>query len=189
VRLATRVTLLEAAAGSSTSSASGPALNQAPPPDQVLNVEHDIEREARRWRVGVRTGVALDPELVLFGVQSQIGPIFTHDLSFRPNAEFAFGEVTDLIALNLEMAYRLPLTSRQGKWSAYAGAGPSLNFIHQSFNNGSGSRNISFGNFDYETGFNILTGLQFRRGTFVEVKTGLWSRPAPTFRMIFGYNF
>jgi hypothetical protein len=52
-----------------------------------------------------------------------------------------------------------------------------------------GSQNISFGNFDYKTGFNILTGLQFRRGTFVEVKTSLWSRPAPTLRLIFGYNF
>jgi hypothetical protein len=38
-------------------------------------------------------------------------------------------------------------------------------------------------------GFNILTGVQFRRGTFFEVKTSLYSRPAPTLRLILGYNF
>ena len=59
-------------------------------------------------------GAALDPELILFGVHSQLGPIFHRDAFFRPNAEFAFGEVTDLIALNLEGIYRLPISSRQG---------------------------------------------------------------------------
>jgi hypothetical protein len=119
-------------------------------------------------------------------VHSQIGPIFSRNVSFRPNAEFAFGEVTDLIALNLEGVYRLPITARQGRWSAYAGAGPALNFIHQSF---SGPRKINFRNFDYETGFNVLAGLQSRRGTFVELKTSLWSHPAPTLRLIVGYTF
>ena len=94
--------------------------------------------------------------------------------------------MTDLIALNLEAAYRLPLSARQGRWSAYVGGGPSLNFIHQNFEQG---RDIDFGNFDYETGLNVLTGVQFRRGTFFEVKTSLWSRPAPTMRLIFGYTF
>jgi hypothetical protein len=150
VRLVTNVTQLESAP---PSSASGPGLNEASPPAKVVDVEHDIERQARRWRAGVRVGAALDPELFLFGVQSQIGPIISRDVTFRPNADFAVGEITDLIALNLEVASRLPLNSRQGTWSAYAGAGPSLNFIHQGFNNGSGSQNISFGNFDYETGF------------------------------------
>ena len=122
----------------------------------------------------------------MFGVHSQMGPIFRSDISFRPNAEFAFGEVTDLIALNLEAVYRLPLSARQGRWSAYVGGGPSMNFIHQNFEHG---RDIDFGNFDYETGLNVLTGIQFRKGTFFEVKTSLWSRPAPTMRLIFGYTF
>ena len=43
---------------------------------------------------------------------------------FRPNAEFAFGELTDMVALNLEGAYRLPISFRHGRWSAYVGAGP-----------------------------------------------------------------
>jgi len=50
-------------------------------------------------------------------------------------------------------------------------------------------RNIEFGNFDFDAGFNILTGVQFRRGTFFEVKTSLHSRPAPTLRLMLGYNF
>src|SRR2546425_1785162 len=75
-------------------------------------------------------------------------------------------------------------------WSAYLGAGPALTFLHQSFQSQAGQgRNIDFGNFDFDAGFNILTGVQFRRGTFFEVKTSLYSRPAPTLRLILGYNF
>src|SRR5207237_3282728 len=100
----------------------------------------------------------------------------------RPNAEFAFGEVTDLIALNLEAIYRLPVSSRRGNWSAYLGAGPALTFLHQRFQSQTGQgRNMESGNLDFDAGFNILTGAQFSRGTFFEVKTSLYSRPATTF--------
>ena len=184
VRLASTITTLEAAP-----SAKGAAQAQPIPP-AVRDLERDIKRQARRWRLGVRAGVGLDPELILFGVHSQLGPIFHRDVFFRPNAEFAFGEVTDLIALNLEAIYRLPVSSRRGNWSAYLGAGPALTFLHQSFQSQAGQgRNIEFGNFDFDAGFNILTGVQFRRGTFFEVKTSLYSRPAPTLRLILGYNF
>jgi hypothetical protein len=134
----------------------------------------------------VRGGAAFDPELFTFGVQSQMGPIFHPRVLFRPNAEFAFGEVTDLIALNLEAVYRFSGTSRRGNWTPYLGAGPALIFIHQNFQSG---RDIDFGNFDYETGFNILAGMQSRRGTFVELKTSLYSGPAPKLRLMVGYNF
>jgi len=113
-----------------------------------------------------RAGAALDPELLLFGVHSQFGPIFHRDVSFRPNAEFAFGEVTDLIALNLEAIYRLPISARRGNWLAYVGAGPGFTFLHQNFERQQGQgRNIDSGNFDFDPSFNVLTGLQFRRGT------------------------
>jgi len=115
-----------------------------------------------------------------------MGPIFHPRVMFRPNAEFAFGEVTDLIALNFEAVYRLRNSERRGEWTPFMGAGPSMTFIHQNFEKG---RQIDFGNFDYETGFNILAGMQSRRGTFVELKTSLWSQPAPTLRMIVGYTF
>jgi hypothetical protein len=55
----------------------------------------------------------------MLGVHAGIGPIFSHNFYFRPNAEFAFGEFTDMVALNLEGAYRLPLNFRNGRWSAY----------------------------------------------------------------------
>jgi len=158
----------------------------APPPEKVRDVESDIKREARRWRLGVRAGAAFNPELFLFGVQSQIGPIFHPRVQFRPNAEFAFGEVTDLIALNLEGVYRFSADYRKNNWLPYVGAGPALVFIHQNFEKG---REIDFGNFDYETGFNVLVGAQNRRGTFFEMKTSLYSGPAPKLRFIIGHTF
>jgi hypothetical protein len=182
-RLATRVAVLEAAPHDQQQAA---GTDAAPIPESVRNVESDIRREARRWRLGVRAGAAFDPELFMFGVHSQMGPIFSRHIFFRPSAEFAFGEVTDLIALNLEGVYRFPRSADRGNWAPYVGAGPAFTFIHQSFQAG---RNIDFGNFDFDAGFNILLGMQSRRGTFLEAKTSLWSRPAPVLRLIVGYNF
>jgi hypothetical protein len=181
VRVATQVTVLEPA----TTTASGTAQDMAPPPKEITSVQHEIERGVRRWQIGARMGAGLDPELFLIGVHAGIGPIFSRDFYFRPNVEFAFGELTDMFSLNFEGVYRLPITFRHGRWSAYAGAGPSLNFIHQ----GVGTRDISFSNFNYETGFNMFTGIRFRRGTFGEVKTSLWANGVPTLRFIFGYTF
>jgi hypothetical protein len=187
-RRATDVTLLEQAQGTGAPNSS--ARNAAPVPPSVRNVENEIRHEARRWRLGVRAGVGLDPELVLFGLHSQMGPIFSRNVFFRPNADFEWGEVTDMVALNLEAVYRFPNTTHRGVWAPYVGAGPSLNFIHQSFQTQAGQgRNISFGNFDYETGFNILMGFQNRHGTFFEVKTSLYSQPAPVLRLILGRHF
>ncbi len=59
---------------------------------------------------------------------------------------------------------------------------------HRELNPPSG-RQINFGNFDYETGLNVLAGMQSRKGTFVELKTSLYSGPAPKLRVIIGYNF
>ena len=78
-------------------------------------MQRDIERQMKRWRFGARMGAGLDPELFLIGVQARIGPLFSADFYLRPNAEFAFGELTDMIALNLEGAYRLPITFRHGR--------------------------------------------------------------------------
>src|SRR4051812_21689418 len=55
----------------------------APPPPAVKEIERDIEHEVHRWRLGLRGGIALDPELISFGVQSRIGPIFSRKLTFR----------------------------------------------------------------------------------------------------------
>ncbi|MBS1805991.1 MAG: hypothetical protein JST28_21830 [Acidobacteria bacterium] len=188
-RHATNVTVTQQAGTSSSGTATSPNRNAAPIPPQVRNVENDIKHEARRWRLGARAGIALDPELVMFGVHSQMGPVFSRNVYFRPNAEFAWGEITDMVALNLEAVYRFQ-HARRGSWSPYLGGGPALNFIHQSFKTqASEERDISFGNFDYETGFNILMGFENRKGTFFEVKTSLYSQPAPVLRLILGKNF
>jgi len=181
VLLATRITILEPA----STSTQGPVPDLAPPPKELRTTEREIEKLARRWQIGVRVGGGLDPELFLIGVHSSIGPVFSRDLYFRPNVEFAFGELTDMVAINLEAAYRLPITFREGRWSAYVGAGPGLNFIHQ----GVDKRDISFSNFEYQTGLNFFTGVRFRRGTFAEVKTSLWAPGVPTLRLMFGYTF
>jgi hypothetical protein len=182
-RVASTVSVLEAP---TQQVGKAPPTEAKPIPPKVRDLEHEIKREARSWRLGVRAGAGFDPELLLFGVHSQMGPVFHPSVFFRPNAEFAFGEVTDLVALNLEGVYRWPMSIGRGNWAPYVGAGPNLTFIHQSF---SGGRDIEFGNFDFDVGFNILAGVQYRRGTFVELKTSLYSRPAPVLRLIFGYNF
>ncbi|HEY1767947.1 MAG TPA: hypothetical protein VGG26_09840 [Terracidiphilus sp.] len=187
-REATNVETLEQAPHTGTAHSSPD--DAAPLPPSVHNAENQIQREARRWRMGVRGGVALDPELVMFGLHSQMGPIFRRNVFFRPNAEFAWGEVTDLVALNLEGVYRMAPSRATGAWAPYIGGGPALNFIHQSFATKAGQgRDIQFGNFDYETGFNILMGFQNRTGTFFEIKTSLYSAPAPVLRLIVGKNF
>jgi hypothetical protein len=184
-RSASNVVVVSAVSGGGAA-ANDKGAQAAPVPEKVRNVESEIRRESRRWRIGVRAGTAFDPELFMFGLQSQMGPIFHPRVLFRPNAEFDFGEVTDMIALNLEAIYRFPASERRGNWTPYIGAGPALIFIHQSFQSG---RDIDFGNFDYETGFNILAGIQSRRGLFGEMRTSLWSGPAPKLHLIVGYNF
>lgn len=179
-RAASNVAVVTAASGATRDK----GAQATPVPDKVR--ESDIKRESKRWHLGVRAGAAFDPELFMFGIHTQIGPVFHPRVLFRPSAEFDFGEVTDLIALNFEPIYRFSAAYRKGDWTPYVGAGPSMIFIHQSFD---GGRDISFGNFDYETGFNVLAGVQSRKGTFAELKTSLWSGPAPKLRIIIGYNF
>ena len=181
VLLATRITILEPA----STSTQGPVPDLAPPPKELRTTEREIEKLARRWQIGVRVGGGLDPELFLIGVHTSIGPVFSREFYIRPNVEFAFGELTDMAAINLEAAYRLPISFRQGRWSAYVGAGPGLNFIHQGVDN----RDISFSNFNYDTGLNFFSGVRFRGGTFAEVKTSLWAQGVPTLRLLFGYTF
>jgi hypothetical protein len=190
VRIAREVIIVtgEGAAARDAAPAAGSEVSPAVP-REIRSLERDIERAARRFQVGVRGGVALDPELVLIGVQSQIGPFFNSNVFLRPNIEFAYGEVTALFGLNLEAIYRLPINARQGRWSAYVGGGPGFNLLHQSFDSTTGERNIDFDDFRSDTGLNILGGIRFRRGTFVELKTTVYSTPAPTLRLIFGYNF
>ena len=166
---------------------STPAGEQPIPPE-LRRVERQIKQQSRKYNVGVRAGAALDPELVFVGVHAKLGPIFHRDVSFRPNVEFGFGEVTTQIGLNLEAVYRLPLNVRSGRWSAYIGAGPGFALSHRNFTEAqSGNRNFDFGAYDWHTGLNVLTGIEYRNGMFIEFKTTAYA--TPHFRMMIGYNF
>jgi hypothetical protein len=166
-----------------------PEETAEPIPPEVRDLERQISRQVRRYGAGVRTGVALDPELVIIGAHARLGPFFQREFSFRPSVEFGFGEVTTLAAFNIEGVYRLPLTLRQGRWSSYAGAGAGLNLTHRSFDalEDSGAARIDFGDWDYDTGLNIFGGVEFRNGAFVELKASAYG--GPSIRLIFGYNF
>jgi hypothetical protein len=170
-------------------SATAPRSQADVVPPEIRQVENDIEREVRRYQGGVRAGVALDPELVMIGIQAQVGPFFNSNTYLRPNIEFGFGEVTALFGLNLEAIYRLPTSSNTGRWSSYVGIGPGFNFIHQSFARQNGGSRIDFGDFRSDTALNILGGIRYRSGLFGELRTSIYSDPAPRFRLIIGYNF
>jgi len=164
--------------------AGSPAQTDVIPPE-VRSLERAIQRGARRFQMGVRGGFALDPELILIGVHAQFGPFFSRNLYLRPNADFEFGEVTKMFGLNAEVIYKMPIASRTGRWDMYVGGGPAFNFAEQSF----GNRDISFSDFRYDSALNVLVGVQYRSGVFTELKASVYANPAPSFRLIVGYNF
>jgi len=157
-------------------------------PASVRKLESSIEHQSKKFALGFRTGVGLDPELLLLGVQARFGPLFGRDLSFRPNLDFGFGEVTKLFVLDLNAVYRLPLNTRQSRVSMFIGGGPCLSFIHRNFvEAAAGDNGIDFGEFDFQSGLNILAGAEFRSGFFVEAKTTVWA--GPHLRLSIGYSF
>jgi hypothetical protein len=157
-------------------------------PTSVRTLERDIERSVRKYGVGVRGGVGLDPELVMLGLQANLGSLFSNRISLRPSAEFAWGEVTNMVAINLEALYRLPISPARGRWSAYVGGGPGFFFSDQNFERAAeGDRDINFDDFDFNAGLNVFTGIEFRNGFFMEAKTTVYA--SPHLRLIVGYNF
>jgi hypothetical protein len=165
-----------------------PSTQGAPPttepvPASVRRAEQDIVREARRYRFGFRGGAALDPELVTFGVQSQIGPFFNENVWARPNLEFGFGELTTLVALNLEAAYRLPVVPRRTRWAVFIGGGPGLNFARSSFSASTSGSNISFSDLSLDVGLNVLIGVQSRGGFFMELRSSAFAAPHLRFQV------
>jgi hypothetical protein len=131
----------------------------------------------RRFQIGARTGLALDPELVLAGVHAQFATGLNRNVIFRPNLEFAFGELTTAFAINLEALYRLPVSSRQARWGAYVGAGPGINFLKQSLTRR--DRDVDFSDLDTDVSLNLFGGIQNRNGMFLEMKTSVYADPCP----------
>ncbi len=177
-----------------TTSSTGSAARSTHPydtgeavPVSVRKLEGDIERQSRKYSFGFRAGVGLDPEVFLIGAQGRIGPFFNRNFSIRPNVDFGFGEVTKMFVLDLNGVYRLPFNNRGSKWGVFAGAGPAFQLMHRNFEEAAEGKSIDFGDFKYQTGLNILAGVEFRSGFFVEAKSTVWA--GPHLRLMFGYTF
>ncbi len=173
--------------------AAGAALQQQNVPAEVRQVEGDVERAVRRFRIGVEGGVGLDPELLMFGAHGAFGPLFVPGIDFRPGIEFGLGELTTLFGINLDVLYSLPGATRQTRWVPYIGAGPNFALSHRGFEgeedlNGDGTRSrFDFGDTDFNGGFNFIAGARTQGGMFIEMKATAYG--VSNIRFLVGYNF
>jgi hypothetical protein len=180
VRLAVLVAVTETPAPGAQATPAEPDVV----PASVRGAQSAIERNARKFHFGVQGGMALDPELVDIGIHAKFGPFFSKNLQFRPSVDFAYGEITKLFALNADVIYNLSGTSAARR-SFYFGAGPQFNFVEQS----ASRSGVSFSEFHYSNALNILLGIRLRNGVFTEMKTSVYAKPAPIFRLLVGYTF
>lgn len=127
---------------------------------------------------GVRVGVSGDPDQFFFGAHVETPPIIDH-LTFRPNAEIGIGDDLTLFAFNFEFAYWIPLKNQP--WRVYLGGGPAL-VIASPHND-----NPHDGDTDVGGGFNVMIGIQHRKGLFAEFKVG--AIDSPTIKFCVGYVF
>ena len=128
-----------------------------------------------RW--GVRAGVSGDPDQFVFGGHVESAPLVER-LVFRPSGEIGLGSDLTVIALNFEFAYKIPRRGRS--WSPYIGGGPALNIF--SFDNRRFRDDTAV-----EGGFNLMVGVEHRRGLFAEFKVG--AMDSPDLKFLVGYSF
>jgi hypothetical protein len=165
----------------------------------------DIEREARRLRVGIQGGVGLDPEILDVGVHAAFGPVFSPNLGFRPGLEIGVGEVTTFFGINLDVLYTLPGFSGETRWIPYVGAGPTFGLSHRGFETEEGDhvdidtgavtrvsddddRNrFDFSDTDFNGGMNFIVGMRKQSGMFFEMKATAWG--VSNVRLLAGFQF
>ena len=158
-----------------------------PVPAEMRRLERQIQRQARRYRIGGFGAMALDPELVTIGARGSIGPLFDTNFAFRPNIELGFGEVTTLLGINLDGVYYLGRRETARTWLPYVGGGVNLSFRHENFDREVDGRSFDFGNFDLDNGVNFLAGFEHRNNLFVEFVASAYS--SPHVRIVMGVNF
>ena len=181
--LAYTITVLPQAQG-----LSGSGDEQSDPvPPEVRRLESQIERQARRYRAGVSVGAALDPELISLDAFTTFGPFFSRNAYFRPNVEFAFGEVTTLFGIHLDGIYTLPGITRSIRWAPYVGAGPTFSFSHRGFEDQEDGQRFDFGEFEWHNGVNFIVGARNPNGVFFEMKSTAWG--AANIRLLGGFEF
>jgi len=163
------------------------AQQNVPPP--VQRAERDIEREVKRFGVGIQGGVALDPELLDVGAHMTFGPIFTPAVQFRPGVELGLGEVTTFLGINLDVLYALPGTSADTRWAPYVGAGPNFSYSRRDFDTESDDddNRFDFSDSDGSAGFNFIAGARNQSGLFIELKATAWG--VSNIRLLAGFNF
>jgi hypothetical protein len=123
---------------------------------------------------GIRAGASGSPDQFFFGGHIETGPVGDH-VTFRPNVEVGVGSGLTLLTVNLEFVDHVPI--RHQPWSFYFGGGPAAIISSPRGRNGS----------DVGGGFNVLLGLQARRGLFTELKVGFID--SPEVKVTVGYAF
>ena len=162
-------------------------------PAPVQRAESTVEQTVKRFGVGISGGVTLDPELLDIGAHATFGPLFTPALRFRPGVELAFGEVTTMLAINLEMLYELRGAVSDTRWMPYLGAGPNFGFSHRRVDTDDidddvdGGNRFDFSDTDANGGFNFIAGARHANGMFIEMKATAYGVSA--IRLLAGFNF
>jgi len=172
-------------------------------PAPAQRAEANVERQVKRWAIGVQGGVGLDPEIVDVGVHARVGPIFGRNLTFRPVLEIGAGEVTTILGINLDFIYTFPGYTRDTPWIPYIGGGPNFGLSHQGFEtedsdnvdaegpNGedvdeTGGR-FDFSDTDFNGGMNFIVGMRKQNGVFFEMKATAWG--VSNIRLLAGFDF
>jgi hypothetical protein len=173
-------------------------------PVGAQRAEDAVERNVRRFRLGVQGGIGLDPELIMVGAQATFGPLFRPGVDFRPGIEVGLGELTTLLAVNLDVVYKFGAsgTGPAAEWVAYIGAGPSMGLSHRGFETDlDDSDNVSvedndgldvpnrfdFSDTDFNGGMNFIAGARRQNGLFLELKATAWG--VSNIRLMAGFDF
>ena len=183
-----------------------PAQENLPPAAQ--RAEADVERNVRRFRLGVQGGVGLDPEILDVGVHANFGPIFNPNVSVRPVLEIGIGEITTLLGINIDVLYTFPGYTRDTQWIPYVGAGPNFGMSHRGFETEDGDNvdidlpddiddptddedeepsRFDFSDTDFNGGVNFIVGMRKQSGVFFEMKATAWG--VSNIRLLAGFGF
>ena len=171
-------------------------------PASVRQLSAQLERQAKKYRAGVAFGAALDPELISLDAFATMAPGRSAKFAFRPGVEFAFGEVTTLLGLHLDVLFGFPGVRPTTRWAPYFGAGPSFSFSHRSVNEEdfitgdlppgttptpAEEDRFDFSQFDWDNGFNFIVGARTPKGMFLELKATAYG--VASIRMLGGFEF
>ena len=108
-----------------------PAQENLPPAAQ--RAEADVERNVRRFRLGVQGGVGLDPEILDVGVHANFGPIFNSNVSVQAGARDRHRRDHDVARDQHRRALCLSRLYAGHAVDPYVGAGPNFGMSHRGF--------------------------------------------------------